>query len=330
MTDVTPQAGVTDSAAGQRQGSPWALRVLAWACIALGVVAFIVAGDVRTNWIVGDIAPDLGEVAVPRLGSMALMLGLALLAWHQIRSRRALPFGRYRGPAAVVLVGLIVGLSILLVLPVRGSVNLLFSGGVPDWPPVVIWMVGTHVATLAVTWLAVFRPDALVGLRLFRDARPIRHAAIGVVVGAVTIVGVLLASFIIEAASPGQTFQVGADGYAGTAPPGVPPVITAVISVGLAPLAEETFFRGVVLNAWRREYGLRVGLAGSAALFGFVHFGLNPVEGIAAELPRLALLAAGGLVLGILAVRTESLIAPISAHATMNATILVLGGLLTM
>ena len=41
--------------------------------------------------------------------------------------------------------------------------------------------------------------------------------------------------------------------------------------VVIAPIAEEIFFRGVVFNAWLREYGERRALLGSAVLFATIH-----------------------------------------------------------
>ncbi len=157
-------------------------RIVAWALILAGIAAFAVAGDVRTNWVVGDIAPDRGEVGFPRLGTIALMVGMALLARHQLRERRALPEARYRGPSVLMLLALIAGLSVFLVLPVRQSINLALESGIPDLRPVIIWTFATPIATILVTYL-VLRARPMPGLRLFRDARFLRHAVIGVVVG---------------------------------------------------------------------------------------------------------------------------------------------------
>lgn len=302
-------------------------RIAAWVLIALGVVAFIVAGDVRTNWVVGDVAPDLGEVALPRLGTISLMAGLVLLAWHQVRARRWLPDDRYRGPSVLILLALIIGLSVLVVLPVRESVNHLIEGGTPDPPPLLIWMLGTQLSLLAVSWL-ILRTRPMPGLRLFSDHRPIRHALIGVGAGIAVQVVTLLVAATLERVTGGPIFQIAAEGLGDLAPSGVPAVVAIAISVGLAPVAEEIFFRGIALPAWLREHGLWPALIGSSVLFGLAHYGLNPVEGFLPEVPRLAVLSAGGLVLGLLAVRTGSLIAPIAAHASMNAFILLLGLLL--
>jgi membrane protease YdiL (CAAX protease family) len=303
-------------------------RVVAWALIVAGIVAFLVAGDVRTNWVIGDLAPELGEVALPRLGTIALMLGLALLAWHQARARRWLSETRYRGPSVLVLLALIAGLSVLIVLPVRSSINLALDGGIPDLAPVLIWTVAAPIATLLVTGIG-FRGNPMPGLRLFRDARPVRHVAIGIGVGAATQI-VLLAVVLTTASvlTREPVLQVPAGPLPGVLLPGQPLWLGAVSSLVLAPVSEELFFRGLALHAWLREYGRWVALIGSSVVFGLVHYGLNPLEGLLPDLPWLAIPAVSGLVLGHLAVRTESLIAPITAHATMNAiTLLLLLGL---
>jgi membrane protease YdiL (CAAX protease family) len=295
----------------------WPLRrVVAWALIGIGVLAFIVAGDVRTNWIVGDIAPELGEVALPRLGTIAVLIGLTLLAWHQAIARKGLPANRYRGPSVLVLLVLIAGLSTLLVLPVRGTINLAFEGGVPDLVPVLIWVISTHAALLIVTWL-VLRAEPMPGLRLFADSRPMRHFLIGVAVGIPTQIAVLVLAAALAGLEEGL-IQVPTGPPVGIFLPGVPLWLGALTSIVLAPIAEELFFRGLALNAWLREYGLWPALLASSALFGLVHFGLAPVDLLPPELPRLAVLAGGGVVLGLLALRTGSLIAPITAHAAMN------------
>lgn len=299
-------------------------RVVAWTLTLAGIGAFLLAGDVRTNWVVGDLAPNLGEVALPRIGTIALMLGLALLAWHQIRARRSLPDTRYRGPSVLVLLALITGLSVLIVLPVRSSINLALEGGIPDLPPVAIWTVAGSLATLLVTWL-VLRSNPMPGLLLFHDTRPVRHAMIGIAIGGATeigLLGILVAIAPVPMHEP--MLQTPAAPLPGILLPGQPLWLGILGSVILAPVAEELFFRGLALHAWLREYGRWMALIGSSGVFGLVHFGLNPLEGLLPELPWLALPTATGVVLGLLALRTGSLIAPIAAHATMNALTLLL------
>jgi membrane protease YdiL (CAAX protease family) len=297
-------------------------RVVAWALVGIGALAFVVAGDVRTNWVIGDIGPEQGEVALPRLGTIAVLLGLALLARHQVISRRSLPDQRYRGPSVLLLLALIVGLSVFLVLPVRDSINLAIEGGIPDLPPVLIWIAATHLAALLVMWI-VLRARPMPGRSLFADSRRVRHALIGVAVGIPTQIVVLA---LVVATGVGQEafLQVPSGPPVGPFAPGVPVWLGVISSVVVAPVVEELFFRGLAFRAWLREYGPRAALIGTSVLFGLVHFGLNPLDGLAAELPRMAIIAGGGLVLGALALRTGSLTAPIAAHAAMNGVTVII------
>jgi membrane protease YdiL (CAAX protease family) len=85
----------------------------------------------------------------------------------------------------------------------------------------------------------------------------------------------------------------------------------AAIAVGPA-LTEEIAFRGALLNAIRREVGDVAAIVGSAALFGLIH-----VEPGGYRVPFTFVL---GLALGIMRVRTGSILPPAVAHAVLNAT----------
>jgi membrane protease YdiL (CAAX protease family) len=77
----------------------------------------------------------------------------------------------------------------------------------------------------------------------------------------------------------------------------------------LAPIAEEIFFRGLVLRSIERRLGTRWAIAGSAALFGAAHF--EPLQ-----FPALFVF---GLVAAILVTRTGRLGPAIWAHVAFNA-----------
>lgn len=85
-------------------------------------------------------------------------------------------------------------------------------------------------------------------------------------------------------------------------------LFTLLIAVG-APVAEEVFFRGLVLRSLERRLGTGWALIGSTVLFGLTHF-----QGI--QLP--ALLVFGG-VAGVLAIRTGRLGPSILLHVGFNA-----------
>ena len=85
-------------------------------------------------------------------------------------------------------------------------------------------------------------------------------------------------------------------------------VLVAVVVVG-APVAEELFFRGLLLRALAGRIGSPAAVAISAVAFGLVHY--EPLQ-----LPVLVLF---GVILGVLAVRTRRLGPSICAHAAFNA-----------
>jgi membrane protease YdiL (CAAX protease family) len=76
-----------------------------------------------------------------------------------------------------------------------------------------------------------------------------------------------------------------------------------------APVAEEILFRGVIFATVRDSGWPRLALAGSALLFGAVHFNLG----------SLVPLTGFGMLLALVYDRTGSLLAPIAAHMVFNA-----------
>jgi uncharacterized protein len=96
----------------------------------------------------------------------------------------------------------------------------------------------------------------------------------------------------------------------------------------VAPVAEETLFRGVATTAWVRSVGVRAGIVRGALFFAFAHVLLIGGSTVT-EAFTIALVAFLGrlpiaLVLGWLFVRRGSIYASIGLHATFNAFLLVL------
>jgi membrane protease YdiL (CAAX protease family) len=88
-------------------------------------------------------------------------------------------------------------------------------------------------------------------------------------------------------------------------------VVLILLMVGvIAPVVEETFFRGMFLGAFRAKWGTGWGVAISAVAFGAVH--MQPLQ-----FPALVLF---GVVLALLVVRTGRLGAAICAHMVFNIT----------
>lgn len=87
-------------------------------------------------------------------------------------------------------------------------------------------------------------------------------------------------------------------------------LVLGVITILLAPVAEEALFRGVLYPAIKQAGFPRLALWGTALLFAAVHVNL-------ATFAPLFVLA---LVLTVLYERTDNLLAPIVAHSTFNAS----------
>jgi uncharacterized protein len=75
-----------------------------------------------------------------------------------------------------------------------------------------------------------------------------------------------------------------------------------------APVIEEIFYRGLVQRSFIRRLGTWPGVVVTALIFGAVHF----------QLLQFVSLALFGLVLGVLAVRSERLGPAIAAHMGFN------------
>ena len=78
-----------------------------------------------------------------------------------------------------------------------------------------------------------------------------------------------------------------------------------VIAVILAPILEEGFFRGILVNRWGSRWGLPTALIASSIAFGVLH--ANPVG-----------IGLVGLIAALLYLQTRTLIVPILFHTTNN------------
>jgi hypothetical protein len=78
------------------------------------------------------------------------------------------------------------------------------------------------------------------------------------------------------------------------------------------PILEELIFRGYLLHAWSRKWGLWMGVLLSSAMFGLIHADTVP-----------AMLTGVGF--AVLYLKTRTLWAPIIAHAAYNAVVSVWG-----
>lgn len=126
--------------------------------------------------------------------------------------------------------------------------------------------------------------------------------------------GFSLSSFLIAAAVLSYQFplfveqilrQVDAEATPRTANLLLYQVVSAIATIVVAPIAEEWIFRGFVLQRWGVKWNLPLALILSSVWFGLLH--LNPIG-----------LTIFGLIMGLLYLKTRSLLIPIAGHALNN------------
>ncbi len=86
-------------------------------------------------------------------------------------------------------------------------------------------------------------------------------------------------------------------------------IALAVLAIALAPVAEEIFFRGMLLNTFRRRLPLVLAVLIQGAIFGLLH----PFN-----LLGMATVALGGCLLGLIAAWRQTLVTPLFLHAGQN------------
>ena len=123
--------------------------------------------------------------------------------------------------------------------------------------------------------------------------------------------GVFFVSFyLISLAAPRFVEAVLQEVNRSTDPQTAFPVLNAVLTpfviVVVAPITEEFLFRGVLLQRWATKWGIRPALIGSAILFGILH----------ANFVGLTIF---GFMMGLLYLKTRTLLIPIACHAFNNA-----------
>lgn len=290
-----------------------ALQVIANVLIAAGVVLPIGVLLASPELVAGDPSVEMVKrLFVPLLilaaGGLALLVGLVMSTVRALIVRAALPLTRYRGPGIFVLLllGLIIGTVVSLLE--ASTAAAIVNGGELSVTGTLVQLTSTQVGLLAVTGGLVVAPRALAGVRLFPGARAWRSVAAGLALAIPAWVGVTilanLSAAVLEALGAKQDTGI-LDSVILRGDPTV--IVVAVVVV--APIAEELFFRGVVYNAWEREYGARVAVLGSAALFAAIHASLFLI------VPIFVL----GVALALVYRSTRSLPATILMHAGFNA-----------
>ena len=97
--------------------------------------------------------------------------------------------------------------------------------------------------------------------------------------------------------------------------PAIGTAMTVVYAIAIAPVGEELFFRGILFRSLRQRYGFAVGLAGSGALFGLVHYVPGAWQG---SVLLIGVMVFTGVALAWFHARRENLLANVAAHMTFN------------
>ena len=244
---------------------------------------------------------------------------IAVFAGQKVPAFLALPrrpFG-LRWMFFMTLLALAAGVVILLPVAV---VDGLIETEYVDWQISERWMsriwFATAVALSAVAFLAL--PRWLLrrrrSQRLLSWRRPRRAdfgwalIAVGVSWGTLLLYDLIVAEFGTEILRPEPIIR-----FDDVAIDNESLAFYAFLSIIAAPLAEEGFFRGFLLGGLRRArdgiWGRRIALLVSAVLFAGAHF----------YIPSLIPFTIGGLVFGLIYIRTNSLTAPTLAHCAHNA-----------
>jgi membrane protease YdiL (CAAX protease family) len=87
--------------------------------------------------------------------------------------------------------------------------------------------------------------------------------------------------------------------------------VPALLFAAANGIMEELIYRGALLGWSARVMGLGPAVVGQAVVFGLAHSG-SDVIGL--QLPLMLSLGVGGLLAGVIAVRTRSLLVPIAVH----------------
>ena len=283
----------------------WPGRLL----VILGAILALAGLGAGTMAVTGTLDADpvtLGWIALA--GAAIFTAGLVYVGLRQIRVRRYLPPERYRGPSVLVLVGLVLVIAAVLTAPFAADATALLLGdGELTFLGALVLLTSTQIGLLLVSWLFVFRPNALAALPSLPGRDPGGAIRAGLGWGVLAWIGASLVSAAVYALFDALGMQ--ADPQAAEqALALIDPWLAVLAIVILAPIAEEIFFRGVVFNAFLREGGRRWAFLGSSALFAAIHLSL------VAFVPIFLL----GLALAWVYDRTNNLLAPIAMHVVVN------------
>lgn len=296
-----------------------ALQVISILLVLAGIGILALSIILREGRDDAELPADLQLTIVGLLlgGGLAAVVGLLMNAVRAIVVRERLPADRYRGPAVFVLLALSFIFSTVASIAAFSDLVSLMGGGPISVGGALLILTVTQMGLLASAILFVSVPNALSGVRLVPPRGAWRSVLIGFGMAIPAWVGASLLGRLLQALLEllGITRQPGITDQALAS---VDPTVLVLAIVLVAPVAEEIFFRGVVLNAWLREYGPRLAIIGSAALFATIHADPSSLTTLAGSIVNVVPIFGLGLALALVYLRTGSLLAPIALHATFN------------
>jgi membrane protease YdiL (CAAX protease family) len=279
--------------------------------------------------LVGALAPS--AVFVYFVGPLLLSIGLIAGCGNQAIERRARGEA-YAGPSPYLVFAAMIAAVYAIGYPVGFVLNLIL--GPADLPGYVVRFIGVALQAaifVGVVRLTVVGTGALswteMGWRRF-DRTAARDLGVGLayalpIFGLTAILGWVLYEIfqsVPEAPLP---------------PTGVPSgtIIQLIAGAVIAPIAEETVFRGFAVTAWNRAVGERGALVRASLVFALAHVinvsgdslpqvGGLIVVGFATRLPV-------AFALGWLFLRRGSIWAPLGLHIGFNGVILLLAEIAT-
>lgn len=292
--------------------------------------AFSVAGF--ASLLIGLLAGIAGATLLLVLvGLVGLTVGLASAAGYQVLARRDRHPRAYRGPAPLIVFGVLIAVSTLL------SIGLLafriIDPADPEAPTAILASVlALFVSYVGTVLLFVVRSGSLSWREMgwpgrgYGRTRFLTDVGYGIGMMILVTFAVLMWSAIV-----GLILGVHAPELSRPPRTGFESLAILVAGALVAPFGEEIFFRGFVLSAWQRDLGPRAALIRSSVLFAIVHVArvsaTNFREGALQALLVFAAILPVGFVLGWLFQRF-GIVASILGHVTYNSTLLFLARLL--
>lgn len=187
----------------------------------------------------------------------------------------------------------------------------IFAVASPGFPPVVPWIVFSIVALLMLLYPLYTRRRAAGSRIQFPELKQVFHeagVAIPVVIGCLLLNWMLIAAF--SWLWPDATLAPQRYERLSRSPINAFVLCVAVYSVTYTPIAEEVFYRGFLINAFRAKMPVSMAIVLQAIIFGTAHG-----YGIGATVAVILL----GVILGLVYHWRNTILTPIFVHAGFNA-----------